>query len=329
MEYKFTYLCPIRFADVDKQVIENFDQYWSKLAQLGAEVLVVDGSPRHVFQVHKKAWSNCKHIAVDPRYRFLNGKVNGLITGVLEASNEFIIMGDDDIRYDPEDIHRMLKGLEDHDLVKPQNYFSPSPFWTKIDTGRILLNRAFIPEGDFPGTLGFKKEVFLKAWPYDGDVLFDNEEIVKHLENRGGRILYDRDLFVRRKPPSFKKWLEQRPRQAYEDFVMQKRTVFFLALIPIFLILIGSKKVKTATLLGAILFLGALLKAEKGRSGAAEKYLSPKILIFAPLWILERSVSIYLALYWKLVKGGYPFGDRLIKKGTGRAWIEGKQQPIL
>lgn len=325
VEYSCTYLCPLRSTTVDMDVIKDFNDYWKMLSDLNCEVLVVDGSPPEVFRAHKEQWTHCRHISVDRRYRFLNGKVNGMITGVLEAKSEFIIMGDDDVRYTPEDIQRMIDGLKNYDLVRPQNYFSPSPFWTQIDTGRILLNRAYFPEGDFPGTFGFRKSVFLNAWPYDGDVLFDNEEVVKHLQNRGANILFDRNFFVRRKPPSLEKWLEQRPRQAYEDFVMKRRTAFFLACLPSFMLLASLKRKKTAAVLAASIVGFSMAKAQKGRSREVQQYLPPKALLFAPLWILERSVSIYLALYWRIVKGGYPFGDKIIKKGTGRAWTEGKQ----
>ena len=31
-------------------------------------------------------------------------------------------------------------------------------------------------------------------------------------------------------------------------------------------------------------------------------------------------MSVYWAIYWKVAEGGYPFGDRILSKGTGRAW---------
>jgi hypothetical protein len=45
--------------------------------------------------------------------------------------------------------------------------------------------------------------------------------------------------------------------------------------------------------------------------------------IFAPLWICERTISTYCAFYWYLARGGYPFGDRILTKGIGRAWFSG------
>jgi hypothetical protein len=38
---------------------------------------------------------------------------------------------------------------------------------------------------------------------------------------------------------------------------------------------------------------------------------------------LERALSSYWALYWRVARGGYPFGDRLLSKGTGRDWAAG------
>jgi hypothetical protein len=45
--------------------------------------------------------------------------------------------------------------------------------------------------------------------------------------------------------------------------------------------------------------------------------------LFAPLWVIERSLSTYWAFYWYVRRGGYPFGDRVLSKGIGRDWVEG------
>lgn len=315
-----TYLCPIRTCEVNPEVIEEFREYWEFLNSCGCEVLVVDGSPPVVYKAHDNAWTSCRHVKVDESHKYLNGKVNGILTAVPLAAHEKIILGDDDIRYTQDEIYRMVQEMEEYDVVRPQNFFYPHPPWAQIDSARILLNRAYFKEGDFPGTYAFKKTVFLKSGEFDGDVLFDNEELVKHLKNCGAKVLYAKDFFVRRKPASLNKWIEQRPRQAYEDFVMTKRTAFFLSVFPAHLLLLLSGKKKTATYLALTISLVAIAKAIKGRRYGAEKHLPAYLSLLAPAWVLERSISIYLALYWKITKGGYPFGDKIIKKGTGRAW---------
>ncbi|MDB5902591.1 MAG: hypothetical protein JWM26_1469, partial [Betaproteobacteria bacterium] len=58
-------------------------------------MLIVDGSPGAVFDAHHEAWRPLgRHVAVDPQYRYLNGKVNGVHTGVAAASCERIILAD-------------------------------------------------------------------------------------------------------------------------------------------------------------------------------------------------------------------------------------------
>lgn len=322
ISYRCTYLCPLRIPQLSPDLILEFKEYWEFLRTLDCEVLVVDGSPPKVFEVHKKEWTNCRHVGVNPKFKYLNGKVNGIMTAVPMAAHEKIILADDDIRFSAADIERMVTGLEDFDLVRPQNYFDPLPWWTRVDSGRILLNRAFIPEGDFPGSFGFRKSVFVAAGSFDGDVLFDNEELVKHLQNRGARIDFSTDFFVLRKPPTFEKWLEQRPRQAYEDFVMKKRTAFFLSLLPAHLLLATRRKKRHAALLAMAVSAFSIYKAFKGRRKGANEVMPISTTLYAPAWVLERAVSIYIALYWRLAKGGYPFGDKVVSKGTGRAWKE-------
>jgi hypothetical protein len=63
--------------------------------------------------------------------------------------------------------------------------------------------------------------------------------------------------------------------------------------------------------------------AERGRRGVASRFFPRPVTWHAPLWVLERSLSVYWALYWRLRHGGYPFGDKLLSKGTGKAWIGG------
>src|SRR3712207_7022401 len=44
-------------------------------------------------------------------------------------------------------------------------------------------------------------------------------------------------LFRSREPGAFRDWLEQRPRQAGDDFAMPVKTAFFFSLVPLLLVL--------------------------------------------------------------------------------------------
>ncbi len=316
-----TYLLTIRRTRFDAEEAENFKTYFDLLAGAGCEVLVVDGSPLEVFAEHAQTWRGaCRHAPVDPQYKYLNGKVNGIHTGIRLAGHDRVILADDDIRYTPEDARRMADLLGHFDMVRPQNYFRPLPFWARTESARMLINRAWISEGDYSGTLGVTGNAMFRFGHYDGDVLFDNEEIVRHFRLKGARIEYARDFFILKLPPTFEKWIEQRPRQAYEDFVMHAKTVFFLAL-PVDLVLTHIVAGwRLALLYVLIIGLGSIITAARGLNDGAPRFFSPLTIFYAPLWIVERSLSTYWAFYWYFTRGGYPFGNTVVSKGTGRAW---------
>ena len=319
-----SFIVPIRRVKTDPLEIERFADYFKSLRLAGCEVLIVDGSPKAVFEEHKKSWQDfSRHFAPDPKYTYLNGKVNGVHTGVDLASCERIILADDDIRYSSADIKKMCDLLDVYEMVRPQNYIAPLPWWARIETGRILINRGVLRAGDYPGTCGFRRSTMRRVGHYDGDVLFDNEEIVRHFALQGANIKYARDFFILKRPPSFTKWLEQRPRQAYEDFVMRAKTLAFLSVLPVLLASSFVSVRAAVSLLIAISLIAMLLCYRGLLSDHAYKFFPVSSLLFSPLWVLERSLSVYWALYWRARYGGYPFGQRILSKGTGEAWIAG------
>jgi hypothetical protein len=322
---RITYLLPIRRASFSADEACEFAAYFDVLTDAGCDVLVVDGSPVPVFDLHHEVWSrHARHERVDRRFNYLNDKVNGIHTGVDLSPNERIILADDDIRYTSRDIEWISRLLEDWEVVRPQNYLSPLPWWGRMEAARMLVNRATLRSADYPGTCAFWRDTMLRVGHYDGDVLFDNEEIIRHFLRHGARVCYASDFFVRKQAPRLRKWFEQRPRQAYEDFGLRAKTTLFLALLPLGLLAFLLANARGFLLFCAVLALIAMMIAWSGRMrGAARTYFPVSTILFAPLWVLERSISTYWALYWYLRRGGYPFGDRLLSKGIGRDWFEG------
>jgi hypothetical protein len=98
-----TYLLTIRRVRFERDEAESFRDYFRSVALAGFDVLVVDGSPPEVFAAHAEVWhGSCRHAPVDPQFKYLNGKVNGIHTGVAISERERIILADDDIRYTPD-----------------------------------------------------------------------------------------------------------------------------------------------------------------------------------------------------------------------------------
>ncbi len=324
--FRCSYLLPILRARAHRDEIEDFAQYFLYLATEGCEVIVVDGSTPAIFAEHNRAWGQiCRHVAVDPKYTYLNGKVNGVNTGVDLASCENLILADDDIRYTAYDLRCVCDLLGRHEMVRPQNYIAPLPWWGRIEAARMLINRGVLMTGDYSGTCAFRRSVYRRVGHYDGDVLFDNEEIVRHFRVNGATVFCALGTFILKRPPSFWKWLEQRPRQAFEDFDLRAKTLLFLAMFPMAVMLGFVQGERGALQYFFLVSVCALLLACRGLwRNAAYKYFPLYVIPYAPLWVLERAASVYWALYWRVVYGGYPFGTRLLTKATGRAWVAGR-----
>ena len=320
-----TYLLPIRRGTFGPAEAQQLAEYFRALTEAGCDVLVVDGSPPEVFAEHDEVWRTlCRHEPVDRSFGFLNDKVNGIHTGVNLAVTEKVILADDDIRYAPVEIDRVCELLDEFEVVRPQNFLAPLPWWGRMEAARMLINRATLRTADYPGTCAFRRETMLRVGPYDGDVLFDNEEIIRHFAREGATVNYAINLFVRKRPPTFRKWLEQRPRQAYEDFALRAKTALFFAIPLLAVASAAFFGFKGVAIWLALVFLGASALALTGLlRGKARQYFPWPVVFSAPLWVLERALSTYWALYWHLARGGYPFGDKILSKGIGRDWIAG------
>ncbi|MFN2531839.1 MAG: glycosyltransferase family 2 protein, partial [Pyrinomonadaceae bacterium] len=65
---------PIRRLQVDPFEVERLADYFKLLCLARCEVLIVDGSPKPIFEEHRKSWQAfSRHVAPDPKYTYLNG----------------------------------------------------------------------------------------------------------------------------------------------------------------------------------------------------------------------------------------------------------------
>jgi hypothetical protein len=320
-----TYLLPIRRSAFSRTEAADLAHYFQTLTEVGCDVLVVDGSPAAVFGEYAATWGALvRHVPVNRSFGYLNDKVNGIHTGVGLAVTEKIILADDDIRYGADEVGRICDSLDRFEVVRPQNYLSPLPWWARMEAARMLINRATLRTADYPGTCAFRRETMLRVGHYDGDVLFDNEEIIRHFARAGGTVCYATNLFIRKRPPTLAKWVEQRPRQAYEDFGLRAKTALFFSL-PVFAAGIGYALGWKRFIFYwvAVLTISVALASVGRARGNAAKFFTRSVSLWAPLWVIERTISTYWALYWHFVYGGYPFGDKILSKGIGRDWISG------
>ncbi|GHD43636.1 glycosyltransferase [Mycetocola manganoxydans] len=237
-----------------------------------------------------------------------NGKVAGVMTGIRRARHRAVILADDDVRYNLPGLQRMVKELDDADLVRPQNYFTALPWHARWDTARSLLNRAVA--SDYPGTLGVNRDLVLELGGYDGDVLFENLELIRTIEAAHGRERRLDDFFVGRIPPSARHFARQRVRQAYDDFAQPPRLAVELALLPF----LGWGLRRPERIAGIATAAIALAEIGRRRAGGPRAFPASSAL-WAPAWLLERAITVWVALGARML-GGAKYGETRLKRAA-------------
>lgn len=305
-----SYVLPLRWREPGP--IDELASYLRSLGEAVTEVLVIDGSPPPLYESHAEALRGvARHLAPHADLTSPMGKVDGVITGLRECSNERVVIADDDVRYERAALRRTLALLAEVDLVRPQNYFTELPWHARWDTARSLLNRVFtgdrdFPVGDFPGTLAVRRSSFLRSGAYDGQALFENLELMRTIRAAGGTVITPLDLYVGRQAPRTAHFFSQRIRQAYDDFAIPARIATFLAIAPLTAELLRRGRGRSLPLAA----LGMIGLAELGRRRAGGRKRFPLSgALLAPAWVGERSVCAWLALVSKL-RGGVPYGER-------------------
>lgn len=300
------YLVPLRWTD-DRE-LADLAAYLRRVSGW-LPVTVVDGSAPERFAAHARALGpTVRHVHPDPLPGG-NGKVAGVLTGLRLARAERLVLADDDVRYDLATLRAVLEPLVTADVVRPQNVFEPLPWHARWDTARTLLNRAF--GSDYPGTLALRRDALGPAG-YDGDVLFENLELLRTVRARGGTEHRADDVYVPRRPPTVRQFLRQRPRQAYDSLAQPLRFAVELAVLPV---LVAGARWHPAALLALAAAVGAVAERGRRHAGGARRFPVSASLL-APVWLVERGVCAWLALALRAT-GGAPYaGHRLTRAAT-------------
>jgi hypothetical protein len=180
-----------------------------------------------------------------------------------------------------------------------------------LDTARTLLNRSI--GADFPGTLAVRRSSLLASGGYDGDVIFENLELMRTIRAAGGTVLSPLDLYVARRPPSAEHFVSQRVRQAYDDFAIPARMAIWLAVLPALASALnrGDRRGPVAAASCAV----ALAELGRRRAGGRRHFPATSSLL-APLWILERATSSWLALRERVLHGGVRYGEAVVPRAA-------------
>lgn len=291
-----SYVVVLQSASASTTDLRELASYLSMLGVAGCDVVILDPAPRHEFELHARVlrWVG-RHAMLRAEAR--GGGVDIVRAAISAAACEKVIVAADDVRYTPEAVAQMCDLLEMHEVVQPQDYLESDPWWGGIEAGRILLHRGIEPQPDHAATFGFRRtavrslRILGPAAPADGQV--------RRLAAVGAEVHPAPHVFVRREPGPLAEWLASRPRMAGSDFILPIKTAFFLSLLPFFLLLAVVGGAEIAGGYAGVIAFGSVVLAMRGRSGAS-MFFPLRACLFAPVWVLERSLSVYWALFRKL-----------------------------
>ena len=197
-------------------------------------------------------------------------------------------------------------------VVRPQNYFQPMPWHACLDTARTLLNR--VSGGDWPGTIGVQRATLIATRGYDGDVLFENLELVRTISReraarKPARSICTCDGCHLRRAISGRSACGRRT----DEFARPWRLVFWLALLPLSIAAITFRG-WSAIVAGVVL---AIVAAETGRRRAGGTRVFPFVAsLAAPAWICERAICAWLAVAAHALWGGIPYRGRIVARAA-------------
>lgn len=297
-ESRCSYVVLVESAGSPAGDLRDLASYLSTIGVAGCDVVILDDSSRLQFELNARIlrWVG-RHVAVRAEHCAPGGAVDVVRAATSLAGCEKVIVATADVRYTPEAIGQICDLLDAHEVVEPQDYLDPLPWWGGIEAGRMLIHRGIEPQPDHGATFAFRRSVIPTLRNLGAGDLLDDQ--ARRLSAAGAEVFAASHVFVKREPAAFGPWLSQRARAAGDDFALPVKTAFFFSLVPMLALLgiLGGMRM-AGGYAGVIAFAAAGL-ALRGRAGASA-FFPLRACLFAPLWVFERSISVYWALFRKL-----------------------------
>lgn len=297
-EWRCSYVVVLQNESSSTDDLKDLAAYLSNLSVNNVDIAIVDGSPLAEAEENRRIlrWVG-RYFLADARHANSVGSIDRIRAAMAVAACEKVIVADARVRYQIGALDHLSALMDLHEVVEPQDYFDPLPWWGGIEAGRMLLHRGIGPHPDHGSTFGFRKRALQDLRSID--VVSPADDCVRHLASQGAEVFSAIEVFVRRTPPLLGDWLRARRRHAGDDLATPARATFFFTLLPVALMLelLGGMRFAIGYL-GAI-GVGALALAIRGRIGAAA-FFPLRACLYAPLWLLERSISVYWVMLRRL-----------------------------
>ncbi|HYH09617.1 MAG TPA: hypothetical protein VEK11_21390 [Thermoanaerobaculia bacterium] len=293
-----SYVVLVENASGSSEDLRELANYLSTLGVAGCDVVILDASPRMQLELHSRIlrWVG-RHVAARTEHCAPGGSVDLVRAAIGLAGCEKVIVAAEDVRYTPEAIGQICDLLEMHEVVEPQDYLDPLPWWGGIEAGRMLVHRGIEPQPDHGATFGFRRSA-VRGLRVPG-MVEPADDPARRLAAAGAEVFAASNVFVRRQPAPLEDWLTQRPRAAGDDFALPVKAAFFFSLLPLLTLLAALGGFRLAGGYASVIAFASVALAIRGRSGAGA-FFPLRACLFAPVWIFERSISVYWALFRKL-----------------------------
>lgn len=295
-ERRCSYLVVLENAARSEAELRDLAAYLSEIAVSNFEVIVVDGSARAEQNRHILRWVG-RHVIAR------SANVDAVRAAIDFCSCDKVIVADARVRYNQNSLDGLTALLEVHEVVEPQDYFDPLPWWGGIEAGRMLIQRSISPLPDHGSTFGFRKCAVRGLRSIDNSA--PGHDSVRRLASQGAEVFTAMRLFVRRIPPAFSDWVRDLPRRAEQEFAVPAKAAMLFMIVPAIIAMASIGGVRTAGVFAAAIAFMSITLAIRGRIGAG-RFFPWRACFFAPLWILQRSVSIYIAVLWRMSGAGEP-----------------------
>ena len=292
-----TYLVAVDAA-ISEQELRDLAAYLSALGSLGCEAVVLDSAVGEALDEHRRVlrWVS-KHLAVRREYLGPPGTLDLLRAAPAVAGSDKVVVASPEVRHTAGSLAVLCELLDRHEVVDPQDYIHPMPWWGGIEAAGMLLQRGVDGRSGTGATFGFRRGVIagLRSLGFTDPA----EKPLDRLQEAGADVLNAPSVLVRREAPDLRSWIRERIRHAGQEFTAAPRGLFYLTILPLLTLVAVLGGITLAATSAAMLGVGALALAYRGRAGATDAF-PLRTCLFAPFAVFERSLSVYLALVAKV-----------------------------
>ena len=281
-----TYVASLDPAVSDSE-LPDFAAYLSTLSLAGCEVIVIDSEGGRCSEQRRRVlrWVS----------RYVEGEHDLMQTAVDLAASEKIIVASQESRYTAADVAAICDLLDAADVVAPEEFVHPLPWWGAIDAGSMLLQRGLDASREGV-TFAFRRS----AWhPVRALASAGTRDPLRMFILHGASVHVASDVFVRREPPKLATWARLRAAASATPAAVTAGGALLACVLPLVMVVAAVGGYELAGGYAGLIAAASMLVAVRGRTGAG-RFFPLRACLYAPLAIVERSLAVYWALFARL-----------------------------